>query len=466
VLLPLLLPLLVIAVPLLPWVCAHVSSSEAQLGVVLQLVGLACAVDVLRRPADTLAPEPAWLWPLVIGAGLALGLGLVVDVRVLQAAAVCGLAFVAAVVSRPVDARGATARALLPALSLLCLGLPLSGDVDVIGFPLRTLAAHVASWCLPGTMSLSTVLSAEGSLADVDVPCAGLSTVRVVVGAALVLGHVHKSPPRAWTIAALSALGVAVVVNVVRVTVLAALVLVAHRVDLARLVHVPLGVFAVLLATFAAHAVLRAWPQRVAHDVVTRWPTLPRGVLVPLAVLCVVLRGVVPDAHATTTAVVDGPVADELPLSPPESALFAQHALSAHKRRVDGGTALVVVASSLRAHHAPERCLAANGFRVDTASDDDTFAGPLRRLMLDGGAHVGLSFYVGDDDGTRVIARDLGTRVWLTLTRRIHTWAFVSVVVEADAPHLAPTVQQLADDAYARVQPHVQARMQQPGDSP
>jgi len=345
------------------------------------------------------------------------------------------------------------------ALSVLCagavvaIGLPLSGDLDVIGFPLRMLSAQLAALVLPATgvmvSAAETVLVIEGNVADVEAPCAGLATLRYVVGAALGLS--------AWgcqrsVVRVVLAVGASVIVavfgNATRVTMLAWLTLAAERPALAALVHVPLGVVVCVAALAAAAIVqdgvlsaIRRGGERGRR--VTVQPSVVRtskAVWVTVLAVCAVSL-VARVTETTTRLVVNGPPVAQIEndnavaLSEPERALFGRHAERADKARLPAplvGERIVVVASSLRAAHAPERCLASSGYRVDgtrlLAFDVDGTGALVKVLSLDGGARVGVSALV--TSGASVAG--LADLAWSIAARRDRRFAFVSAVVAVD----------------------------------
>jgi hypothetical protein len=146
-----------------------------------------------------------------------------------------------------------------------------------------------------------------------------------------------------------------------------------------------------------------------------------------------------------------------LPLSAAETELFARHALGATKRRLldfddpvggAAGEVLVVVARSLRALHAPERCLAAGGHVVVDIAMAERGGVPVKRLLLDGGRSVGLSFLRS--------ARTTATTTAEVAAARLRgdrgPWVFTSAVVAAGVDEDA-LVRSLVVDADALLFP-------------
>ncbi len=452
--------------PLAGWWVARAGDSESFGGVCVFVAGIVVGLLSLRR-----APSPAWtaFLSLMVGA-TALVLGVVVDVRIVQMTGVLCLVHATIGVVAPTRVH-----ALVPALWLCILGLPLAGDLDVVGFPARVFAAKVAQSALSmfgaHVVGAETVLVVEGNVADVEAPCAGLSTLRLLAAVVLVVGALRRTG-HLRIVAALVAAGVvAVVGNALRVTVLAALALVAERADLAALVHVPLGVLAFVGAIVVADLLLRGPQAPPSPRPISRWwPKVAVGSLVVVTATTTLLRTQTPPRPTLSLkpSSSSSPSASSIPLTQAEQGLFGRHALSAEKRALDAahdgadGSVLVVIATSLRAHHAPERCLAGSGLRVD-ASTETVIAGvPVKKLVLDGGARIGVSFYVRADADTADHAVVFGSLVDRAVDQLSHRgpWAFVSAVVEArspDAPDREPDldvlVPRLLDDARHRLRP-------------
>jgi exosortase O len=395
------------------------------------LAAVVVGVVVGRRAPD---PPARARWSLVLGALLSFA-GVVVDIRIVQMGGVLFLAHAAVAVVAP-----ERVRALVPVLLLLLVGLPLAGDLDMIGFPARLFAARVAHAALSfagvNVIGAETVLVVEGNVADVEAPCAGLATLRVLAMVVLISAALRGASLGRTVVAVVVAGAVAVLGNALRVTALAALTLAVQRGDLARLVHVPLGVVAFVVAVVVADLLLRqSLPPRPENTVGQR-AGADLGLLALLMLVAVVASGLRLSSSSGPARAHPSyePSPDALPLTAAEAGLFSRHAWFAEKRVIEGGTALLVVATSLRAHHAPERCLAGSGLRVD-ASTTTTVAGiPVKRLVLDGGTRVGLSFFVRDDEGVPFVTATLLERAADQLWhRRQGPWAFVSVVVVADA---------------------------------
>lgn len=452
--------LLAMAAPLVPWFIGRSTASEAWTGLLLLAVG---AVVAARVPAGPAAPARPWTTVVLASSAAAVFVvGVVVDVRLLQAAGLAAATAALVPVWRP-------GRPLpVAALVLIGLGLPLSGDIDVVGFPLRRLSAELAALALPvlgvPVAFAETVLVTEHGLADVEAPCAGLSTLRLLLAAVAVIAALRGARTGALVAASAAAIVVAVIGNASRVTILSFLVLGAQAPDLAALLHVPLGVIVFLAAATAALPLLGPAPTPPTSTAAALAGARP---LVVLTVVAAALGGVAvrasrpavvrPEATAPLPRIAS---ADDLPLSRAEQELYGRHAERAHKRRLHDdagrpvGEVLLVVTRGLRAIHAPERCLAGNGHAVVDSGVVVRAGQPVKRLVLDGGRFVGLSLLrsargrVATDLGEVALAR-LGLGAG---DRDDGPWVFVSAVVAREFVTVAgeeALVARLVDDATA-----------------
>ena len=430
----------VMGAPLVPWLVDRSTSSESFTGLVLTAAGV--VMWLTSTPDDTPLGRAAGRGPLWVALALTtatLLAAIIVDVRVLQAMALVGVAWSALALVDP-----ARAWPTLPAALLMVLGQPLSGDLDVIGFPLRLLSAKVAALVLPAfgvaVTASETVLVTEGNVADVEAPCAGLSTLRYVLATTLMLAWRAQATVMSTVAATVGAVLTATLGNATRVTILCAMVLGAGRADLAALLHVPLGVLSFLAAAVCATVLLV--PRRALVAPSSSQPaasSAPVAVTVAVVVVAALVTGarvgrasLLPPRPPSVTLTPSSlaPLTSTwqvVPLSPGEERLWRDHADAAVKRRLAApatGEAVYVLASSMRATHAPERCLSAIGHRVDVSGtlviDGVTF----KRLVLNGGAHTGLSVLVSQT----ATASSLSERVALELSGHGRRWVFASAV--------------------------------------
>jgi exosortase O len=94
------------------------------------------------------------------------------------------------------------------------------------------------------------------------------------------------------------------------------------------------------------------------------------------------------------------------------------------------GTALFVSTESWRAHHPPEICLAAGGFRIERMEDlSGGEIGSFRVLSLDHGSRTNLYWFQSRSRATP----DLADRVLADVAGREKRWVLVSVLIDTPA---------------------------------
>jgi exosortase O len=432
--------IVVAAAPLMPWCLQRASSVESFTGFLLMVVGCGLVASGQQRGV----PAPKATAALALAGVLVVVAGWWVEVRLLYAA---GLAAVAAAVV----AIGDTTRAPpWAALCLVWLGLPLAGDIDVVGFPLRVMSAELAATILPAlgvpVVFAETVLLTEHGLTDVESACAGLTTLRILLATVAVIAALRGARLRALILALAIGVVVAVLGNATRVTILSWLVLGARRPELAELVHVALGILVFVSSIGVVVPVLAPTPQRARatdpRDVRTAWAIVIASALALGAMAaCRMVARALDDEEPVVVAprpLLPDHGDDNRALSPAEAALFSRHALAARTHALRDragrlvGEALVVVTIDLRSIHAPERCLAAHGHVIVHSDVVERAHQPVKRMVLDHGNAVGLSFirsarhHEVDLRGVRLARLGL-----LERERDEGPWVFVSAVLEA-----------------------------------
>lgn len=467
---------LALLAPLAPWLVRRAGDDDAFAGLAIQALAVAVGIGGARAGPSPLVGR-AWLW-LGVGTGALLTVASVaLDVR--MTAMVGALLLVGALVAALAPRYGGLA--VLVTL-LACVSQPLAGDLDVVGFPARLFAAWVAKAAL-GVFGVvvggaEAVLVVEGNVADVEAPCAGMATLRMLVVVVLAVAALRRASVGRGLVAVVAACAVGLLGNAVRVTVLAALVLVAEQPLLAELVHVPLGVLVFGAAVLVADRVVRgavnvdvdgADAARVARRVVfvvsvvaalasaarvIAWSSSPPS---PRAERALAASTTTMTTTTTTTTTIAGAL---VPLTPAEVALFGRHAHAAHKQRVvvdgvDVGSLLLVSATSARAHHSPERCLAGAGLRVDASVVRDVGGVTVKVLTLDGGARAAVSFYVRDDGGAPRVLPGLLDRLLDQARHRHGRWMFVSLVVDAPLSPAGTAATTATDEAVAALVPQL-----------
>lgn len=351
----------------------------------------------------------------------------------------------------------------LPAAALLVMALPFGAQADVyVGFPARLLTAEVVHRGLSAA-GIATgggpavVMLADG-LAHVDLPCSGVRSLWI--GLVFFLGATWIERRRLglrWALAGIGLAALLIAANTARVAALVALALVADRPDVAELVHVPLGIAGFVGACAGGLWLLRRAPDALSADATDATDAMPvDGIewLSPALVSACLVAGcaapirAIPPAPAgfAELGAVPGLETTPLPLTAAERDLFGRHGGRAVKRRFtwDGlsGALLVVQATSWRAHHPPEVCLAGAGLRVEAIAPR-THPFPLRWITLDG--RRAAYWFQAPGQTTD----DLLRRTWAEVGRGARRWAMVSLVF--DAPIAPARVEPLHRAVHAAV---------------
>ncbi len=288
-------------------------------------------------------------------------------------------------------------RAGLPGLLLLLASLPFAALAEgYAGLLARIVTAEAVQQSLAAlhiaALPVSSILILERGIAHIDIPCSGLRGLWSGVLAYLLLTWLDRRRlGLPWLLGLVLMQGLLVLANLGRVFLLVLLAHVAALPGLAESLHVPLGLFGFVLCVAAAFFYLRHLvPLRAtASDTPTLGSALPSPdpaaqsrppafwLLPSLALLflglCLVDR-VRPAPTSPPPLTVRFPAdldTQPLPLSPGEREIFGRFGAHADKRRVPGGSLIVVQAPTLgafRAHHPPEVCLLASGLRVSHAA--------------------------------------------------------------------------------------------------
>jgi exosortase O len=338
--------------PTLPWWQRRVDSDDWVLASVAALV--IAAISIIRQRRDQ-QPLPVWL--LELGSVVSIGAAWWMRVPTIRAAGAVTIIWMALLWWR-----GASWRQHIPALILAMAALPTRASIDVwCGWPLRRFSAQLAAALLGGHSSES-LLAIEGKFVDITEKCAGISSLHILCLLLLTLAVWQQRPWSRVVPALVVAVTVAVVGNAARIVVLAAL---AGHLEIAGIVHQPLGVLAFAAALGLGHVVMDASPPSLPSNatgglVPRRWGQRVLGIA---SLLLVLVPAAVPPVAPTVEVMplLSAIGATRIELSPSEQALFGGGAVVAKGANSDGVQLLVVASSDPRHHHEPERCLSAGG---------------------------------------------------------------------------------------------------------
>jgi exosortase O len=364
--------------PLLPWALRSLRDEDGPVRAFVVLLGLALALS--RREAPRPGPSG---WPVLWAALPPLLAPLCPSLETVQVLLAVATGYGLLGLWLPSERW----RAQGPLFLLIALCVPASVWLDVaLGWPLRKAIASVAAGLLGG-VPLETVIEVEGGIAHVDLPCAGVRSLWSL-GAMMLLWALARgrSLDLRWLAAVLVAGLVALAANTGRVVVLVAMAHLWRMPLLAETVHVPLGVvgFAAALAAgiVAGELLERGASPKPARG---RAPVRPWRLLPVTVALCVALWGQVPSQEPPEiTAPAPLPSGwTELVPSVIERSFAQEHGASITKARGPHAASAVLVASrSWLAHHVPEQCLLAHGWRVE--EDHPVWIGgaPVRQAVV------------------------------------------------------------------------------------
>jgi exosortase O len=412
--------------PLLPWVGRSLGDEDGLWRAAVVGLGLALALSLSRK--DPPLPGRASALPLLFAIGPALLAPLFPSLETVQVLLAVLTGYGLLGLWLPPERW----QALGPLAALIALCVPASVWLDVaLGWPLRKAIASVAASVLGG-VPLETVIRVEGGVAHVDLPCAGVRSLWSL-GAMMLLWALARGRglDLRWAAAALLAALVALAANTGRVVILVGLAHVWRVPQLAETVHVPLGAvgFAAALALGVALGELlergaRPRPLRGTAPA-QAWRLLPVA-----AALAVALWGQVPSqGPQEITAAAPVPSGwSEIEPTAIERSFAQEHGASVTKAMGPAGASVVLVASrSWLAHHVPEQCLLAHGWRLD--EDHPTWLGgvPVRQAAVrrDGQRATAIWWFQRGEE----VTDDLVVRI-----RGGGRWVLVSVLVPGEAP--------------------------------
>ncbi len=388
-----------------------------------------------------------------------------------------------------------------PVCLLAVATLPFGYHLDTfLGYPLRVATAAGVAEGLGARLEgsgLEAVLSIENRVAQVDLPCSGVKGLwtgsLLLLLAALLRG---SGLGWRWWAALLTQSLALVAANFLRVLALAAVGLVWEQPVVAGWLHLPLGVLGFAAACWLGLAVLGGGAGSVDgvedvdemdrvdrvdargrpgvegsargagchNDAPTAAPAVRAPVIRPESwrlmaglLLCTVAANlalrprIIADAGQAPRAGQgwawpEGWRVEPLPLKASDAAwLTADGAAAVERVRFErqgvSGSAILVLAATWRAHHAPERCFQIYGLKLlsDRALSTAAGSATIRWMALgdDSGrpSHAALTWFQGRDG--RIIG-DYAARIWADLDPGPQPWVLASVLfdrpVAADDP--------------------------------
>jgi exosortase O len=362
-------------------------------------------------------------------------------------------------------------RGLPVALSIACL-LPFGVQFSTgVGTPARIFTAQIVEWILHSwqisAISAGDVIVLDTGVAYVDLPCSGLKSMWT--GTLFLLASTWLEGRQIglrWLVVGLANLVLLAIANTGRVLILTVLTYVFHQAAWAEILHVPLGLSGFVMASLLTWGLLRWVPKAVIQSslkqlemkpiVGLHWRSLVgvAGLLLALAIVPV------PQPDRAIAAVDlaklewSAPMqAQTLALNPQEQKFFANYpGVSARKQQFQSGdlsgTAVFVSSPTWQAHHSPEVCLAAIGYKIaPTVQRIVTPAGTARWLSLDGGKRSAVYWFQSASRTTD----DFNSRFWDDVFRRESRWTMVSVVFDLARDPNTPAVTEFINQTHAAI---------------
>jgi exosortase O len=261
------------------------------------------------------------------------------------------------------------------------------------------------------SVSGEAILQLQSGFADIELACSGVRSLWVgaLLFFALSVWRRSREDGR-WALCGILFLLALLTGNFLRVFLIVLVACVLGQPALADVLHAPVGHLFFALPTLGLLAIKpRAPVARAARA----------GSLTLASALLLVFFPAQTEGKAITVASIDLPY-ERIALTSQEEGLFARHDASAVKYRFAGGTFIIVISSSFRAHHAPEICMAAQGHTVELVAPG--------QYTIDR-AQTGVYWFQSPTQRTTTL---LG-RALADLTTH-EPWALVSVVFDTAEP--------------------------------
>lgn len=353
---------------------------------------------------------------------------------------------------------------LIAALSALALPFALVPGTGA-GFYLRLLTADAAAGLLEvmGHASLGAhdVLIFDNGIAQVDIPCSGLKSLFTGTGFFLALSLVWRRYVSVkWILAYAVFVGLLLVANTVRVTLLIWISEIMQARALAETIHTPIGLVLFAFVCIAGIVMLRMVP---AFDVLETKQNVSLGAnhraLILSCAAITALGGMAVykpaplEANMTALTLPQDIQVNIVPLTPTETRFFAARELTqAHKWMFSykglSGSMLVVRSSAANGLHAPEVCLLGNGISVQSMETRSLGVGDgaprnYRWLTVDDNRRNALYWMQNDD----FVTDDFGKRLSKYTLENRREWTMVTLLMDRRLNQTSKLGEALDDEA-------------------
>jgi exosortase O len=299
-------------------------------------------------------------------------------------------------------------------------------------------------WNIPA-ISTEDVILLETGVAYVDNPCSGLKSMWTGTLFLLTATWLEgRQIGMRWLFVCIANLGLLAIANTSRVIVLVVLTYSLKQPLLAEMMHVPLGLMGFVMASAAAWGLLR-WVPRQQTLETPELRSSPRSLFkAPFMITaCILTLTLIPQPQIVATPTWDVSTlqwssqiqAQSVSLNPYEQKFFAYYpGVTTQKQRFQfqgiSGSLILVASPTWQAHHAPELCLTASGYRIESMLGQALTPNVTGRwLELDGGKKTATYWF---QSATRT-TDDFLVRFRGEIFRTDPSWTLVSIVF--DQPH-------------------------------
>jgi exosortase O len=318
-----------------------------------------------------------------------------------------------------------------------------------LGAPARVLTSQgvafvLHQWKIPA-ISTEDIILLDTGVAYVDNPCSGLKSMWT--GTLFFLAATWLEGRQIglrWLVVCIANLGLLAIANSSRVIVLVVLTYVLKQPLFAEMMHVPLGLMGFLMASAAAWGLLRWVPRQPTLETL-KARSSPRSTFKAPSIItvCILALTLIPQPQLVATAPWDVSAlkwapqiqSQLVPLNPYEQKFFANYpGVTTQKQRFQfqgiTGSLVLVASPTWQAHHAPELCLTASGYRIESMVGQALTPNVTGRwLELDGGQKTAVYWF---QSATRT-TDDFFVRFRGEIFRTDPSWTLVSMVF--DQPH-------------------------------
>jgi exosortase O len=334
--------------------------------------------------------------------------------------------------------------ASLPVLLLLIL-LPFGSLLDTyVGFPLRMGTATLVStllekWGLMATDS-QTILGLENNYTQVDATCSGINVLWAGTLLFIAYSIIYRLKINGkWLISYVLLIGLLLLFNAFRITVLILLDLVFNASSLANFIHQPLGIIGFIIPVLLiwyllnrGHSNTSISPNTMTEHRIIQPKWYWQATFIPIMLL---LYGFANKGSIDQPLTIDispnyNLNFDTLPLTGKERAYFQFENAVAQKYKIDylsiKGSMIVVSTNSFKGHHNPELCLQSIGLKIDENKPVLIGDKPARLLKFKGNKLAGLFWFKNKD----LYTDDYSYRVWhdIKAGNRNNNWVQVTAL--------------------------------------